>query len=208
MKLKLLSIAVPALALLAYAQEPSQNPSQSTTQEQKTQEQKETTTSSQSTQSTDMSKSMGSKNLRGMLVNADCTPSGSTSTSSSTNPSAADRSSTSSQENTSANRSTTSSTETGSTTDQSTSSTRHSEKKSTRTGSMSEWQSCAATANTTSFGLVLNDGRMLRFDPAGNTKAQDEVKNNPKLTASANKPAKVRVRGTVAGDTLQVESIK
>jgi len=73
--------------------------------------------------------------------------------------------------------------------------------------SASQWQSCPATATTTNFGLVTKDGQFMRFDEVGNTRAQQELKNHPKWTAS-NKPANVKVRGITAGDTVQVLEIK
>lgn len=202
MTLKLLSIAIPALALVSYAQDAGQDQNQTGSQSQT--ETRSSSSRAQSQAST-TEKGVSGKHWKGLLVDATCTPSGSMSPTPNQQNNSANRStSSSSQETSSANRSSTN--ESG-TTEQSTSSSTHKEKHMKMSGMNAQWQSCAATPSTTQFGLVLNDGRMVRLDENGNTQAQGELKNNPKLTAN-NKPPRVRVRGTLVGDTLQVQSIK
>jgi hypothetical protein len=125
------------------------------------------------------------RSFKGMLVDANCGAPGATSSSSGT----AGRSTRTDTTDTSAQR-TTSSTGSGS-----------------ANRSVSEWQSCPATASTTAFGLVTKEGQFLKFDSVGNTRAQLELKNRPKWT-SGNKPANVKVQGVTMGDTVQVLEIK
>ena len=68
---------------------------------------------------------------------------------------------------------------------------------------------CPVSANSSQFGLKMDDGRTVKFDLVGNQRAQDAVKNdkgwNKELTA--NKPLKVKVNGALNGDKLIVSSI-
>ncbi len=77
-------------------------------------------------------------------------------------------------------------------------------------GATARWQSCPATGTTSAFGVVLSDGRMVRLDATGNTMAAQRMKTENKWmqAATTGKPANVKVRGTLVGDTLQVQEIK
>jgi hypothetical protein len=70
-------------------------------------------------------------------------------------------------------------------------------------------QGCPVSANTTQFGLRMNDGHVMRFDMVGNERAQQAIKDKKKWNdaATAGKPIKVKVSGTMAGDTITVVSI-
>lgn len=72
-----------------------------------------------------------------------------------------------------------------------------------------QWRNCPATAATTSFGLLLPDGKMLRFDAKGNSLAASRMKTGGKNTrVAAGGPTQVTIRGTALGEILQVESIR
>ena len=73
---------------------------------------------------------------------------------------------------------------------------------------MSKWQSCSVTDSTASFGLVLNDGRLVKLDDAAN--AMPEFRNTSKFTRAeaSGRPAHVTVRGVLDGETLKMESIR
>jgi hypothetical protein len=60
---------------------------------------------------------------------------------------------------------------------------------------------CEPTRATTSYGVELSDGRVLRLDGAGNAKAAEAVK-----TGSA-KSMRATVTGSLDGSTVKVESI-
>jgi hypothetical protein len=60
---------------------------------------------------------------------------------------------------------------------------------------------CEAGRATTSFGVELSDGRVLKLDGTGNTKAAELVRTNNKESMS------VTVSGSLDGKTLKVESI-
>jgi len=68
---------------------------------------------------------------------------------------------------------------------------------------------CTPTASTSSFGLVLADGKMAKLDAAGNSKAADALKNSADRSANPDKkkPVMAKVTGSLSGDTIQVESI-
>jgi hypothetical protein len=61
---------------------------------------------------------------------------------------------------------------------------------------------CAIKCAKSGFGLVTADGKFIKFDEAGNTKALDALKASEK-----EKDLKATVTGTVDGDTIKVESI-
>ena len=61
---------------------------------------------------------------------------------------------------------------------------------------------CALTCAKSGFGLVLSDGKFLKFDEAGNAKALGALK-----ASSKDKDLKVKVSGTKDGETIQVESL-
>ena len=68
---------------------------------------------------------------------------------------------------------------------------------------------CAPTSSTSSFALVMADGKAVKLDAGGNTKAADALKNSADRSANPDKKAAVtaKVTGTLSGDTIQVESI-
>jgi hypothetical protein len=61
---------------------------------------------------------------------------------------------------------------------------------------------CAVGCAKTGYGLVLADGKFVKFDEAGNAKALAALKATAK-----EKDLKAKVTGTLDGDTLQVESV-
>jgi hypothetical protein len=61
---------------------------------------------------------------------------------------------------------------------------------------------CAMKCAKSGFGLVTADGKFVKFDEAGNTKALEALKASEK-----EKDLKATVSGTVEGDVLKVESI-
>lgn len=68
---------------------------------------------------------------------------------------------------------------------------------------------CPVSANSSKFGMKMDDGRKVRFDMVGNQRAQDAIKNdkgwNKQITA--NKPIHAKVDGVLNGDKLIVSSI-
>jgi len=70
-------------------------------------------------------------------------------------------------------------------------------------------QSCPVSANTTTFGLKLDDGTLLKFDSVGNTRAASELKTKQKWTKdlAENKPVHAKVNGLQNGDTITVTDI-
>lgn len=179
--MKSLILGVSILGLCAFAQTGQSTGTQTTTQ----------TTTTTTQEHTRTEKGVHSKNWKGMLVDANCgAAAGETAERSQTGAGVETESNRASETSSSANRS----------------------EQETTMGhsSKAQWQSCPATASTTQFGLLLSDGRMVHFDPAGNQKAEQGMQSNSKWTKAANsgKPAKVKVRGTLFGDTLEVHSIK
>jgi hypothetical protein len=71
-------------------------------------------------------------------------------------------------------------------------------------------QSCPVTSTTKDFALVTSDGRLMQFNAEGDAKAASEVKTNDKWTKAinSNKRITASVKGVLQGDTLQVESVK
>jgi hypothetical protein len=61
---------------------------------------------------------------------------------------------------------------------------------------------CAVTCAKSGFGVVTADGKFLKFDEAGNTKALAALK-----TLSREKDLKAKVTGTVDGDLIKVDAI-
>ncbi len=62
---------------------------------------------------------------------------------------------------------------------------------------------CALGCAKSGFGLVLGDGKFVKFDEAGNAKALAALK-----ATSKEKDLKAKVTGTMDGDTVQVQSIE
>ncbi len=62
---------------------------------------------------------------------------------------------------------------------------------------------CALGCAKSGYGLVLADGKFVKFDESGNAKALAALK-----ATSKEKDLKAKVTGTLDGDTVQVESIE
>ena len=62
---------------------------------------------------------------------------------------------------------------------------------------------CAITCSKSGYGLVLADGKFVKFDEAGNAKALAALKASTK-----EKDLKAKVSGTLDGETVQVESVE
>ena len=70
-------------------------------------------------------------------------------------------------------------------------------------------ESCGATANTTDFGLRLQDGRMFHFDSVGSERVKEGFKTKKKWAdaAASKKPIRSTVHGVESGDTLMALSV-
>jgi len=68
---------------------------------------------------------------------------------------------------------------------------------------------CPVSANSSKFGMKLDDGRTVRFDLVGNQRAQDTLKADKgwNKSMSANQPIHAKVSGVLEGDKLIVSSI-
>jgi hypothetical protein len=62
---------------------------------------------------------------------------------------------------------------------------------------------CAVSCAKGGYGLVLPDGKFVKFDETGNAKALMTLKSTSK-----EKDLKAKVSGTLDGDTVKVESIE
>ena len=62
---------------------------------------------------------------------------------------------------------------------------------------------CALGCAKTGFGVVLSDGKFVKFDETGNAKALAALK-----ATSKEKDLKVKVSGTLDGDVIQVSSLE
>jgi len=62
-------------------------------------------------------------------------------------------------------------------------------------------ESCAPTATTTSFALQTADGKVMKLDASGNSKAAAAVKSD------ASKAGSVSVSGEMQGQNIKVDSI-
>ena len=62
---------------------------------------------------------------------------------------------------------------------------------------------CAIGCAKSGYGLVLADGKFVKFDEAGNAKALAALK-----ATSKEKDLKAKVTGTLDGDNVQVESVE
>jgi len=62
---------------------------------------------------------------------------------------------------------------------------------------------CALSCAKSGFGLVTADGKYVKFDEAGNAKAQEALKGTTK-----EQDLMVKVTGTLDGETIQVESLR
>jgi hypothetical protein len=61
---------------------------------------------------------------------------------------------------------------------------------------------CEPTASTVSFGIELSDGKVLKLDSTGNTKAVEAMKSN-----TGKSSLQATVTGSLDGQTVKVESI-
>jgi hypothetical protein len=61
---------------------------------------------------------------------------------------------------------------------------------------------CEPTAATVSFGIELSDGKVLKLDSTGNTKAAEAMKNN-----TGKSSLQATVTGSLDGQTVKVDSI-
>jgi hypothetical protein len=61
---------------------------------------------------------------------------------------------------------------------------------------------CAIKCAKSGYGLVLSDGKFIKFDEVGNAKALTVLKATGK-----EKDLKAKVTGTLDGDTVKVESV-
>jgi hypothetical protein len=70
-------------------------------------------------------------------------------------------------------------------------------------------ENCKVKADSSSMGMKLEDGRVVKFDMVGNTRAQDELKNNKRWSKDlgADKPIHATVSGVLQGEKLIVSSI-
>lgn len=68
---------------------------------------------------------------------------------------------------------------------------------------------CAPASTTSNFALVLADGKTVKLDAAGNSKAADALKNSADRSKNPDKKTAVTaaVTGSLSGDTIQVEKI-
>ncbi len=78
-------------------------------------------------------------------------------------------------------------------------------------------KSCPVSVVTTTFGLLLQDGRYMKFDEGGNAKAIDALKKSRKAsraafdfwrTGKAGPNARATVAASLTGDTLNVDSVR
>jgi hypothetical protein len=68
---------------------------------------------------------------------------------------------------------------------------------------------CAPTATSSSFALVLVDGKMAKLGAAGNSKAANALKNSADRSKNPQEKKAIvaKVTGSLSGDTIQVETI-
>jgi len=62
---------------------------------------------------------------------------------------------------------------------------------------------CALKCSKSGYGIVLADGKFIKFDESGNVKALNALKATNK-----EKDLKAKVAGTMKGDVIEVESIE
>jgi len=62
---------------------------------------------------------------------------------------------------------------------------------------------CALSCAKTGFGIVTPEGKFIKFDEAGNAKAQEALKATTK-----DQDLTIKVTGTIDGDAIQVESLR
>jgi hypothetical protein len=67
----------------------------------------------------------------------------------------------------------------------------------------SHTRQCAVNCAKGGFGLVLQDGKFVKFNETGNSKTLTLLKSSSK-----DKDLKAKVTGTIDGDVIQVESVE
>ena len=67
----------------------------------------------------------------------------------------------------------------------------------------SHTKDCAISCSRSGYGIVLADGKFIKFDERGNAKALAALK-----ATSKDKDLKAKVSGTLKDDVIQVESIQ
>ncbi len=72
---------------------------------------------------------------------------------------------------------------------------------------LTDWQACPATTHTKAFVLVFYSGRAVRLDERSNAFVAAELARRSRWT-SRDGPPLARIRGTLYGEILQVESMK
>ena len=66
--------------------------------------------------------------------------------------------------------------------------------------------SCHISSSTSSFALMMPDGRVLSFDSASNPKIADQVRS--RVSGNTTKIFRVEVKGTMSGDTITADSVR
>ena len=84
------------------------------------------------------------------------------------------------------------------------------ETSSTKTETNRYEKECPVTTTTTTFSLLTPEGKVVRFDEAGNAQVVEMVKNNKQWTTyvTERKPIKVKVHGKSKGDVIVVEKVE
>ena len=67
----------------------------------------------------------------------------------------------------------------------------------------SHTRDCAVSCATGGYGVVLGDGKFLKFDEGGNARALQALKKSSK-----DKDLKVKVAGKLDGEVIQVETLE
>lgn len=66
-----------------------------------------------------------------------------------------------------------------------------------------QWRNCRPGRTTAKFALLLNDGKMVKLDSGGNTRAAAVLKS-----AQSRKPVHAEVSGAMQADIISVDSIR
>ncbi len=75
-------------------------------------------------------------------------------------------------------------------------------------GNAQNWdKSCFISTNSSSFALQLQDGRRVNIDAAGNSKISSQLQSTGRVS-SKSKVFRVRVKGSMEGDTLHLTDIQ
>ena len=69
---------------------------------------------------------------------------------------------------------------------------------------------CTPTSTTTNFALVLADGKTVKLDETGNSKAAEALKNSADRSKDPDAKTAVtaKVSGSLSGDTIKVETVE